>query len=120
MILVTAILTVKVIFQRHGKFTWKESNTDAKTRFYTGITSVALFNTIFTLIKTYKPHITYWKGQKQILKRTGRKKVPASLNPHGEFLLTLIRLRLWLLNEDVADGFDISPTKFSFIFTTWI
>ena len=31
-----------------------------------------------------------------------------------------MRLRLGLLNEDVADGFDISPTKSSFIFTTWI
>ena len=31
-----------------------------------------------------------------------------------------MRLRLGLLNEDVADGFDISPTKSSFIFTTSI
>ena len=36
-----------------------------------------------------------------------------SLNPDDEFLLTLMRLRLGLLNEGVADGFDIS-----FIFTT--
>ena len=48
-----------------------------------------------------------------ILKRTGRKKMPASLNPHDEFLLTLMQLRLRLLNEDVADGLDIS-----FIFNT--
>ena len=34
-----------------------------------------------------------------------------SLNLHDEFLLTLMRLRLGLLNEDVADCFDISPTK---------
>ena len=31
-----------------------------------------------------------------------------------------MRLRLGLLNEDVADRFDISPTKCSFNFTTWI
>ena len=31
-----------------------------------------------------------------------------------------MRLRLGLLNEDVADRFDISPTKSSFMFTTWI
>ena len=42
--------------------------------------------------------------------------MPTSLNPHDEFLLTLIRLRLGLLNEDVADRFDISPTDSSFIF----
>ena len=45
--------------------------------------------------------------------------MPTSLNPHDEFLLTLMRLQLGLLN-DVADRFDISPTKSSFIFTTWI
>ena len=46
-------------------------------RFYTGIASVALFNTVFTLMKPYIPHVTYWKGSKhakQILKRTGMKK----------------------------------------------
>ena len=50
---------------------------DAKMRFYTGIASVALFNTVFTLMKPYMPHVTYWKGSKhakQILKRTGMKK----------------------------------------------
>ena len=44
--------------------------------------------------------------------------MPTSLNPYDEFLLIL--MRLWLLNEDFADRFSISPTKSSFIFTTWI
>ena len=35
-----------------------------------------------------------------------------SLNPHDEFILRFMRLRLRLLNEDFADRFDISPTKF--------
>ena len=92
-------------------------------KFYTGIASVALFNAIFTLIKPYIPHITYRKGPKhamQILKRTQRKNMPTSLNPHDEFLLTLMLLKLRLLNEGIADRFDISPTESSFIFTTWI
>ena len=92
----------------------EKTKTDAKMRFYTGIASVALFNTIFTLIKPYIPHITYWKGSKhvmRILKRTGRKKMPTSLNPHDEFLLTLMQLPLGLLNEDIVHCFDISPTK---------
>ena len=46
--------------------------------------------------------------------------MPTSLNPHDEFLLTLMRLRLGLFNEDVADRFNISPTKSSFIFITLI
>ena len=114
---------LKSYVQRHDKFTWKKIKTNAKIRFYTGIASVALFNTIFLLIKPYIPHITYWKGPKhtmRILKRTGRKKMPTSLNPHDEFLLTLMQLRLRLLNENVGDRFDISSKKSSFIFTTWI
>ena len=43
-----------------------------------------------------------------------------SLNPHDEFLLTLMRLRLRLLNEDVADRFDILRAKSSITFATWI
>ena len=84
-------------------------------RFYPGIPSVALFDTIFFLVKPY------WKGPKhpmQFLKRTGRKKMPASLNSYDDFFKTFMRLRLGLLNEDVADRFDILPTKSSFIFTT--
>ena len=43
-----------------------------------------------------------------------------SLNPHDQFLLTLMRLRLGLLNKDIADRFDMLPTKSLFIFTTRI
>ena len=44
----------------------------------------------------------------------------ASLNPHDEFILTLMQLQLGLLNENVADRFNILPTKSSFILKTWI
>ena len=46
-------------------------------RLYTGLASVVLSNTVFTLIKPYVTHIAYWKGPKhatRILKRTERKK----------------------------------------------
>ena len=55
----------------------------------------------------------------RIIKRIGGK-MSTSLNPHVEFLLTLTLFQLGLLNEDVADRFDILPAKSSFIFTTWI
>ena len=113
----------KVLLQRHDKFTWKKNKTDTNMRFCTGIASVALFNTTFTLIKLYIQNITYQKAATRAMRtlnRTRRKKMPASLNSHDEFLITLMQLRLELLNEDVVDRFDISPTKSSFIFTTWI
>ena len=45
-------------------------------RFYKGNALVALFNTIFTLIKRYISRITYWKVKHvmRILKRCERKK----------------------------------------------
>ena len=51
---------IKVLVQRHDKFTWKNIKTDPKMSCYIGISSVALFNKIFTLFKPYIPHITYW------------------------------------------------------------
>ena len=92
-------------------------------RFYARIASVALFNTIFTLTRLYIQYITYWKGLNhvmQILNTTGRKKMPTSFNIDDEFLLTLVRLRMGLLNEDIPDRFDTSSAKGSFVFTTQI
>ena len=63
---------MKILVQRHDKFIWKKVK-----NFFTGIASVALFNTIFTLIKPYIPHITYWKVPKhamRVLKKLVRKK----------------------------------------------
>ena len=45
---------------------------------------------------------------------------PKKLSQRDEFLLTLIGLRLELLNEDLAERFGVSPTLCSIIFTTWI
>ena len=40
------------------------------------------------------------------------------LSQKDEFFLRLIRLRLGLLNKDIADRFGISPTLLSRMFTT--
>ena len=45
----------------------------------------------------------------RILKRTGRKNMPTSLNAHDEFLLTLMRLQLGLLNEDLQIASIYNP-----------
>ena len=55
---------MRVSVKRNEKFKRKKNTTDAKMGFYTGITSAALFNTVFTL-KPYVPHIKNWKGPKE-------------------------------------------------------
>ena len=69
---------IKVLVQGHEKFTWKKYKTDAKMTFYTGIISLAIFNTIVTLIKQYILHIMYWKEPKhamRIFKRSGKTEI---------------------------------------------
>ena len=84
--------------------------TDEKMNFYTGVSTIKLFNAIFLIIAPYLPKLCYWRGPKRSMK-VKSSKVRPHLKPHiakiltcrDEFLLTLMRLRLGLLNEDLAD-----------------
>ena len=67
----------------------------------------------------------YWKGQKITAKTitTPRDKINISLrciSLEQEFLLTMMRLRLGLLVDDLAFLFEISEGLTSSIFTTWL
>ena len=99
--------------------------TDAKMNFYTGIQTIEMFNVIFILIKPYLPNIAYRTapGKHRVTStRIKKHSVRSSkkLTQRNEFLLTLIRLCLRILNEDLADRFCISPALCSQAFTTWI
>ena len=104
--------------------TWRIIKNDTKMNFYTGIASIALFNAIQILLKTYCPNITYWQGVKRtstkIVKRVRGYHKLKNLSLRDEFLMTLMRLRLNLSNEDQADRFGISTGLCSQTFTTWI
>ena len=94
-------------------FTRRKIKTDAKMKF---------FNKIFRLMQPSLTDINYWKGPKHakhISKvRHPSCNTPKKLSQRDEFLLTLIRLRLGLLNEDLAERFRVSPTLCSYVFTT--
>jgi hypothetical protein len=83
-----------------------------KVMFYTGIPSSDIFDAIFEEIKD------------DALQQTGRKSSdtgrPRSLRLIDEFLLVLMRVRLGLLLEDLADRFKIGTSTCSQIFNRWI
>ena len=68
-------------------------------------------------------HMKHWKGPKRTCNPVSYKRVVSSLrklNAKQEFILCLMKLRLGLLLEDLADRFCISTSLASNIFTTWV
>ena len=106
-------------------FSSNSIKSDKEMNFYTGLSSIKLFDRLFDLLAPYASNLNYWRGTKRIIstKVRSRKFVPSEkrkLSRKNEFLLTLMRLRLGILNEDIAKRFDISPTTCSNTFKTWI
>ena len=99
---------------------------DKKVKFYTGIPSVKVFMTIFTYIVSTFKQITYWKGPSRVVanplpnKRTKNRFHTRSLSKKEELILTMMKLRLGILNQDLADRFGISMTCVTNIITTWV
>ncbi|XP_065671828.1 uncharacterized protein LOC136089697 [Hydra vulgaris] len=114
---------IKQTVKLKQKFSWRLVNNDKRMNFYTGISSIAIFNVIFGLLKPFLPSIRYWRGPKHSRSKVKQLKSISKcklLSHKEEFLMTLMRLRLGLLNEDIADRFDISKALCSNIFTTFI
>ena len=116
----------RILNNKRSVFTWRKIKTDAKMNFYTGIQSIAMFNVLFLLLSPFLSKLRYWRGAKRTntYSKVKRRFISVSktkkLSHHDEMLLTLMRIRLSLLNEDLADRFGISPTICSNTFTTWI
>ena len=80
---------------------------DAKTRFYTGLLTFAVF---MALLKFIEPYITVARQRLSNSDNSfqGRRKC---LSTGEELLAVLMRLRLGLLGEDVADRLTISNSR---------
>lgn len=90
---------------------------DDKTKFYTGLPTF----TIFTgLLEFLKPAVSKVRGKGTDGTGPNRSGRPFKLTLEEEFFSVLLRLRLGLLLEDVADRFSISIGTASSIFSTWI
>ena len=89
-------------------------------RFYTGFED---YNTLMICYKFLGPcvhHLHYWSkrnGEREIQETRG---APRMLSPLNEFFLVLCRIRLGLLEQDLAFRFGISQPTVSRICITWL
>lgn len=96
---------------------------DKKVKFYTGFPTLQSFNDIFKVLESKVKHMKHWKGPSRVCNPLNYKRVVSKsrkLSLKHEFVLTMMKLRLGLLLEDLADRFGISTTNASNIFTTWV
>ncbi|XP_040068666.1 uncharacterized protein LOC120841760 [Ixodes scapularis] len=77
-------------------------HSDIRVKFYTGIVSLHLFNALLTFIlSVWQPDVT-------------------CLLPQEQLVLVLMKLRLGLLNEDLACRFKVSVTTVGAVFHAWL
>lgn len=89
--------------------------------YYTGFPSIETLNACYEYLGPAVDNLTYWNGGKSKSEDdTKGKGRPRALQSTEEFFLLLVRLRLGLLEQDLADRFEISCATVSRIFATWI
>ena len=104
----------------------KVLKSDGRVMQYTGIPSMKLLLDILGLINTYYPTIKYWKGRSSTQEKNyeaGNRAKPGprrSMSRIDELICTLIRLRTGWHVAELADLFDISDTRVSEIFITYM
>lgn len=105
------------------KFMKTVTSNDKKVKFYTGICSIAVFLGVFRILEPVI--LKYYSGTGTIEEKTyenkGKKPGPArKLTKLQEYTITLIRLRHSIPVVILADIFNVSTSRISQVFTTWI
>ena len=119
----TVLLKSSVDRLKQGRFRLRAEDFDGRDKdinFYTGFSSWDLFMIFFRSLSVYDlDNLQYFRRDRKF--PSGEKRgPPRALNPLNEYFLTLVRLRLGLLEEDLADRFGISQALVSVIFNTWL
>ena len=91
--------------------------------FYTGIPKLPTFlnlcNFIFAFVERKRRGAkSTRKPSSRLIKSNLNKK--RELSKYDELLITLMKIRIGLLNEDITDRFKVTCTLISQIFITWV
>lgn len=99
---------------------------DLKTRFYTGFVNIGTFMVIFNSLSLITGKLNYWNGkdslkEKEYLENDVKQKpgLKRKMRLLDEFLLVFMRLRLGLLEQDLAQRFCVSVSTVSRVLITW-
>ena len=117
--------TVQCSFSIKAALVFANLTRDNDVKFFTGFSDRSVFELVFNGLSIKASDMHYWKGLSNTTKdlSSPRDKKNISLRKltmEQEFLLTMMRLRLRLLIDDLAFRFKISGALASSIFTTWI
>lgn len=94
---------------------------DKKVQFYTGFASYKLFKACYDFLGPAVENLTYWDSSKDADGGgKGTKGRHRKLSPIDEFFLVMVRLRLGLLEKDLAYRCGVSQPTVSRILITWI
>ena len=103
------------------------ADSDQKTVFYTGFPSYNSLKACFCFLGPAVNQLNYWDPGKARLATSHnspssvtKKGRTRTLPPLEEFFLVLVRLRLGLFEQDLADRFGISSSTVSRICRTWL
>ena len=96
---------------------------DLKTRFYTGFVNLGTFMVIFNSLSLITGKLNYWNGKDSLKEKehleNDVKQKPVKKRLLDEFLLAFMRLRLGLLEQDLAQRFCVSVSTVSRVLITW-
>ena len=96
------------------------ANDNKLVHFYTGFEDYEKLIICYKFLGPCVSQLSYWKkgvGERDLLETRG---APRLLTPLNEFFLVLCRMRLGLLEQDLAFRFGISQPTVSRICITWI
>lgn len=97
-------------------------NDDDSISFYTGFPNYDTLMVCFELVANKAEDMSYGKYDRKLFNTSPLQSpgVPRSLSLLDEFFLVLVRIRLGLLERDLADRFGVSESTVSRICTSWI
>ena len=122
--------TIPAVTKEPVRKTLQFITSDSKVRTYTGLISVQAFEDLHQMVNRKASQMRYWSGSqksvrspKRAYKKTPQKPEPSrKLTMKEELLMTLMKLKLGVINQLLADKFGvlISLSVVSQILNTWI